>query len=509
MTTGINWDAYHAAQLKSEIEGGPGTSAASESIAAWRGLASMLRDMDVTVRVGMEMSRATWTGEGSDAMTSAVSPFAEWATQADSVAIDVQGKVDDAGGAFSAAKHSMPDQITTVSDDNFFESAASYLPGVTTDQEKTEAAAAGEDTQARDAMKSYDKGGAGVVQRSFFMTPPTITAAATPPVPATPTDPGVPLDPGTGGTGTAGGSNTSGTTGGYPNGGTNSSPQQPTGYVVRDPQLVASIDPTNGGRPVPWPPNEGPNQVPTNPAVAYPAVANPTVAYPAVANPTGPYGPSGYPNTPAAVSSAGWTAPGSVGAGGTGAGAAGHGAGGYGAGGFAAGTSGGYGANGYSAGAGGGAGVFSGVGGFGGGAGGGYAGGSGGAGGGYGGAGGSGSGSGGSGYRGGSAGAGGYGSGGSGAGGYGSGAGAAAGAGGGVGSGAGGGTGAGGGAGAGAGGTAAGGTTAGARGGGAMGGAGGRGGQGAEDDEHETPDYLKHFEHFSDGRLVSPPVIGE
>ncbi|KZF12163.1 hypothetical protein A2J04_17445 [Rhodococcus sp. EPR-279] len=30
----------------------------------------------------------------------------------------------------------------------------------------------------------------------------------------------------------------------------------------------------------------------------------------------------------------------------------------------------------------------------------------------------------------------------------------------------------------------------------------------AEDDEHETPDYLKQFEHFSDGRTVAPSVIG-
>lgn len=30
----------------------------------------------------------------------------------------------------------------------------------------------------------------------------------------------------------------------------------------------------------------------------------------------------------------------------------------------------------------------------------------------------------------------------------------------------------------------------------------------AEDDEHQTPDYLKQFEHFSDGRTVAPSVIG-
>lgn len=30
----------------------------------------------------------------------------------------------------------------------------------------------------------------------------------------------------------------------------------------------------------------------------------------------------------------------------------------------------------------------------------------------------------------------------------------------------------------------------------------------AEDDEHQTPDYLKQFEHFADGRTVAPSVIG-
>lgn len=31
---------------------------------------------------------------------------------------------------------------------------------------------------------------------------------------------------------------------------------------------------------------------------------------------------------------------------------------------------------------------------------------------------------------------------------------------------------------------------------------------GSEDEEHETPGYLKQFEHFSDGRTVAPSVIG-
>lgn len=40
-------------------------------------------------------------------------------------------------------------------------------------------------------------------------------------------------------------------------------------------------------------------------------------------------------------------------------------------------------------------------------------------------------------------------------------------------------------------------------------GAGAGRGRGSEDEEHETPDFLKHFELFADGRMVSPPVIGE
>jgi len=39
-----------------------------------------------------------------------------------------------------------------------------------------------------------------------------------------------------------------------------------------------------------------------------------------------------------------------------------------------------------------------------------------------------------------------------------------------------------------------------------MGAGAGRRGEG--DSEHETPDYLKHFEYFDDGRLIAPPVIG-
>ena len=31
---------------------------------------------------------------------------------------------------------------------------------------------------------------------------------------------------------------------------------------------------------------------------------------------------------------------------------------------------------------------------------------------------------------------------------------------------------------------------------------------GQDEDEHETPGYLKQFEHFADGRTVAPSVIG-
>jgi hypothetical protein len=33
-------------------------------------------------------------------------------------------------------------------------------------------------------------------------------------------------------------------------------------------------------------------------------------------------------------------------------------------------------------------------------------------------------------------------------------------------------------------------------------------GNSEDDQEHEIPDYLKDLEHFSDGRVVAPPVIG-
>lgn len=39
-------------------------------------------------------------------------------------------------------------------------------------------------------------------------------------------------------------------------------------------------------------------------------------------------------------------------------------------------------------------------------------------------------------------------------------------------------------------------------------GAGGVRGNRQDEDEHEIPDYLKDREHFSDGRVVAPAVIG-
>ena len=37
---------------------------------------------------------------------------------------------------------------------------------------------------------------------------------------------------------------------------------------------------------------------------------------------------------------------------------------------------------------------------------------------------------------------------------------------------------------------------------------GGAAGGGQDDEEHHTPAYLKNFEHFSDGRVVIPAVLG-
>lgn len=254
----VNRDSVGAAELNSDLEGGAGPASATRASDTWTGLACLLRELDADVRLGMAESGATWPGQGADAAKAAVIPFTGWAQPADELAVQTRRRTSSAPEFHSSATNGVPDQITTVSHENPFEAAASYLPGVTTDQETTGAAAATEDTQARQAMKTYDSSAYSDATGTWSSGPPTITAASTPPVPA-PTDPGVPGGVGHGGTGGTGGSGT---------------PSAPGGTI---------------GTAAGTSPGATPGTTP------------------------GAGDPGGNPNTTAAVSSAGWTAPGGPG----------------------------------------------------------------------------------------------------------------------------------------------------------------------------------------------------
>jgi len=527
MGTGTNWAGMSLESMFTNINGGAGYGSTSRAAAMWKDVAGELASAGERVRSILASTTVEWSGAGSDAMVASHNQFDTWAEHAR----ELSNRADTAAATQASLFTDTKPKISAPGNadanrDNFVEKGIAWIPGVTTDQEKFEEGERSKHAAAVAAMQSYDDSVYSGASRGYFSSPPVL-AASIAPASAQPVAPVGPPQPGVGwATGGYGGGDGSyyGGSGSAPNHAIPGSPaasSTPAGMqpaAVSGPGTVSSgWSPAGSGGT--YTPGQGAGSrawgVPGEPQFGGPAASVGTqaaasgspVRAPAVGSDSGsgaaalsgagaPIG-SAYAGDQersrggvgsglgsAAVSSAGSL-------GGSGFGAYGGGGGAYGAGGRGAYGSGGRGASG--AGAGGGRSAY------GGGAGGRY---SGGAGGRYGGgAGGAGAGSGGAGGRYGGGAKDRYRSGGGVGGSYsgnagGTGPGAGVGPGSGVGSAVAGGTGA-----TGTSAAAARGTTPGFMGAGA-----GRRGEG--DSEHETPDYLKHFEYFDDGRLIAPPVIG-
>jgi len=544
MGSGTNWSGLSLNKMYNDINGGAGYETTSQSAGLWSSVAAELQYAADEVRSILASTTVEWSGAGSDAMVASHNQFDTWAEHAR----ELSNRADTAAATQASLFTDTKPKISAPGNadanrDNFVEKGIAWIPGVTTDQEKFEEGERSKHAAAVAAMQSYDDSVYSGASRGYFSSPPVLVASVAP-ASAQPVAPVGPPQPGVGwATGGYGGGDGSyyGGSGSAPNHPIPRSPaasSTPAGMQpasVSGPGTVSSgWSPAGSGGT--YTPGQGAGSrawgVPGEPQFGGPAASVGTqaaasgspVRAPAVGSDSGS-GAAALSGAGAPIGSAyagdqersrggvgsglGSAAGSSAGSsGGSGFGAYGGGGGAYGGGGGAYG-SGGRGASG--AGAGGGRSAYGGgVGGrYSGGAGGRYGGGAGGAGAGSGGAGGR--------YGGGAkdryrSGGGVGGSYSGNAGGTGSGSGVGPGAGVGPGSGVGPGAGSGPGSGAGsavAGGTGATGTAAGAARGttpGFMGAGAGRRGEG--DSEHETPDYLKHFEYFDDGRLIAPPVIG-
>lgn len=455
MTTGVNWASRDALAIVLALKGGAGTEPPSQAAQAWSVMQAALVAADDDFQVAMGNAKKGWEGEAADAAISRMSPFRGWSDAAGTMSDSLSSSANAYGTAFVTARNGVPSEteVTTARGMQAFSKViATNMPSPATmmNAQAADAVVAEQNQQAAMYMTFYDGLASMATKPVEFPEAPQMTAGSG----------------GGAGGGDAGHTTYDGIGGGAV-----------TGYsATTTPASVGTTPQTSG-----WAPESTISQVNQPTSTAQTGTV------------TGTTGGS----TP--TSSAGY-APitGGAGAGG-GAGTVAAGAGGRGAhsatpvtGGAAAGTG--------AAGAAGRRGGSTGAGSVGGASAAGLAGGASGRGG-------SGSGSGAG--RGGVSGAGGRG----GSGGVGSrgvlgesvGRGGVPGEGGrpgGL---------------AGSGGTAGEGVTGrgGAAGGGGVGrggagmGAGGAGGRrGQDDDEHETPDYLKDFEHFEDGRVVAPPVIG-
>jgi len=542
MGTGTNWSGMSLESMFTDINAGAGYGSTSRAAAMWKDVAGELASAGERVRSILASTTVEWSGAGSDAMVASHNQIDTWAEHAR----ELSKRADTAAATQASLFTDTKPKISAPGNadanrDNFVEKGIAWIPGVTTDQEKFEEGERSKHAAAVAAMQSYDDSVYSGASRGYFSSPPVL-AASVAPASALPVAPVGPPQPGVGwATGGYGGGDGSyyGGSGSAPYHTIPGSPAASSTSVGMQPAAASGPGTVSSG----WSPagsggtytlGQGAGSrawgVPGEPQFGGPAASVGTqaaasgspVRAPAVGSDSGsgaaalsgagaPIG-SAYAGdqerSRGGVGSGLGSAAGSSagGSGGSGFGAYGGGGGAYG-GGVRASSAAGRGAYGSGGRGASGSGAGGGRSPYGGGAGGRYGGGAGGAGAGSGGAGGRYGGGAKDGYRS-SGGVGGSYSGNAGGTGSGVGPGAGVGPGSGVGPGAGSGPGSGAGS-AVAGGTGATGTSAAAARGttpGFMGAGAGRRGEG--DSEHETPDYLKHFEYFDDGRLIAPPVIG-
>lgn len=198
MGSGVNWEAVSHQDMYDKINGGAGPSSLSSSGGAWSNLSNALRTADFWVSVISNRAAADWKGAGSQSLQQAASPFSDWADVADTYAQSGNQQAVAQSEFFTSARGKIPPPDTSsMPTDNFLESAASHLPGVTTDLEAREAADRAAQKQAADAMKTYDSSTYAEVRQQYFTAPPTIAVSSMPPA-ASASPPGVQPPPGDG-----------------------------------------------------------------------------------------------------------------------------------------------------------------------------------------------------------------------------------------------------------------------------------------------------------------------
>jgi len=158
--TGVNWASRPTMQLVSDIDNGPGPASTQESADAWRALSAGLTAADAEFTSAMKLAMGSWEGPAADAAQAALVPFSQWAAVADAMATRISAEAAINAEAFSATKAAMPSppEVAAVAavKDNPVDKVVGLLTGVPTPGEVAEGVTAAQQAEAAAAMAGYD-----------------------------------------------------------------------------------------------------------------------------------------------------------------------------------------------------------------------------------------------------------------------------------------------------------------------------------------------------------------
>ncbi len=174
-STGVNWASRPTMKLVADVYNGPGPASTYEAADAWRALSAGLAAADTEFADAMKLARGNWEGPAADAAQAALAPFSEWAATAEAIANALSAQAAFNAGAFSTTKAAMPSpaEVAAVAavKDNPVDKVVGLLTAVPTPGEVAESVAAAQQAQAAIAMTGYDAS-TGLVDSYLTLRPP-------------------------------------------------------------------------------------------------------------------------------------------------------------------------------------------------------------------------------------------------------------------------------------------------------------------------------------------------
>ena len=158
--TGVNWAALPALKMSTDVYDGPGPGSTHEAAAAWRALSTGLAEAHAEFTSVTQFAMGNWEGPAAESAHVALSPFGDWAAAAGATADRLSAETDFQGEAYSATKAAMPSPAEVVQveavKDNPIDKVVGLLTGVPTPGEVAEGVAAAQQAEAAMAMTTYD-----------------------------------------------------------------------------------------------------------------------------------------------------------------------------------------------------------------------------------------------------------------------------------------------------------------------------------------------------------------